>query len=370
MAKCNQKLCQRTKNIGSSGTCSVCDEVIKNVEAKHKKVDEKKTVKRVELDIKHMVEINEKLSKGLKIDYHVVSNLLLSGIINIIEQNKTVEELEQKIKHLEHSDITTKAKLEALENWVLKQDDNIHQLDELLSVMDKNGAVVKESNQIKELARKVSDVETNLRQVRSTTKKINKSEVNDEQVSKSMKCKECNDEFTRNCDLEAHLEGHKREKEFKCEVCGKGFYLNWRLRRHKEVHQTQSNARFCHYFNNSKPCPYEDIGCMFIHSKAGKCKVASCSFSLCQFEHDDKKIEEIETVASEDSELDEDVDEYEGDKLDNSSSVSYGENDCHLCEWKFMCMDDLLEHFRFYHQEYYQESQEGAANYLASQNEC
>ena len=192
MAKCNQKLCQRTKNIGSSGTCSVCDEVIKNVEAKHKKVDEKKTVKRVELDIKHMVEINEKLSKGLTIDYHVVSNLLLSGIINIIEQNKTVEELEQKIKHLEHSDITTKAKLEALENWVLKQDDNIHQLDELLSVMDKNGAVVKESNQIKELARKVSDVETNLRQVRSTTKKINKSEVNDEQVSKSMKCKECN----------------------------------------------------------------------------------------------------------------------------------------------------------------------------------
>ena len=99
MAKCNQKLCKRTKNIGSSGACSVCEEVIKNVEARHKKVDENKTIKRVELDIKHMVEINEKLSKGVKVDSQVVSNLLLSGIINIIEQHKTVEELEQKIKH-------------------------------------------------------------------------------------------------------------------------------------------------------------------------------------------------------------------------------------------------------------------------------
>ena len=60
------------------------------MEAKHKKVNEKKKAKRVELDIKHMVEINEKLSKGVKIDPQVVSNLLLSGIINIIEQQNTV----------------------------------------------------------------------------------------------------------------------------------------------------------------------------------------------------------------------------------------------------------------------------------------
>ena len=320
------------------------------MEAQHKKVDENKTIKRVVLDIKHMVEINEKLSKGVKVDSQVVSNLLLSGIINIIEQHETVEELEKKIKQLEHIDITTNARLESLESWVLEQNNSIHRLDELLSVMDKNGAVVKESKEIKELKGKVNSLEINLKQVRIPTEQKTVSERNDEQVPKSIKCEECNEEFTRNCDLEVHLDGHTREKEFKCEVCGKGFFLQWRLRKHKELHQTQINQRFCHFYNNSKPCPYENIGCMFVHSKSGKCKLASCRFRLCQFEHEDKNENDIETVASEDSEH-----ESEDEHMDDS--VCYGENDCHLCECKFTCLDDLCEHFRCFHQEYYQKTQ-------------
>ena len=108
---------------------------------------------------------------------------------------------------------------------------------------------------------------------------------------------------------------------------------------------------------------------MFVHSKSGKCKLPSCSFRLCQFEHSEEKGNLIETVASEDSEH-EDDEKYEGAVMDDTSSVGYGENDCHLCDMTFMCLEDLCEHFRSCHQEYYQQTQEGAAQYLVNENQC
>ena len=133
MVKCNQKLCSRTKNMNPDGVCNVCADVIKNTNAKHNKVDEKRRFsRRVTIDMKKMVEINEKLSQGVKVDPDVVSNLLLNGIINIIDQNECLDELEQRIKLLEHSDITNKARIESLESWILKQADSINNLDEKL----------------------------------------------------------------------------------------------------------------------------------------------------------------------------------------------------------------------------------------------
>ena len=62
--------------------------------------------------------------------------------------------------------------------------------------MDKNGAVVKESNAIKELKGKVNSSKINLRQVRIPTEKKNESERKDEQVPKSIKCEMKNSEET------------------------------------------------------------------------------------------------------------------------------------------------------------------------------
>ena len=73
-----------------------------------------------------MVEINEKLSQGVKLDPNVVSNLLLNGIINIIVQHEFVEDLEERIKQVEHRYITNSARIESLESWVLKQADSIN----------------------------------------------------------------------------------------------------------------------------------------------------------------------------------------------------------------------------------------------------
>ena len=63
--------------LGNIRSNSVCDDVITNVEARHAKLDKKGISNKVELDLNHMIEIKEKLLKGVIIDSHVVSNLVL-----------------------------------------------------------------------------------------------------------------------------------------------------------------------------------------------------------------------------------------------------------------------------------------------------
>ena len=103
-----------------------------------------------------------------------------------------------------------------------------------------------------------------------------------------VKCKSCEKEFLKNSDLELHLEKeHKIPKTFKCDRCDMDFMLKWRLEKHSSVHQENfGKIRFCHYFNNSKHCPFVKLGCMFKHQDAPQCKFLDrCSKNLCQFKH-------------------------------------------------------------------------------------
>ena len=36
----------------------------------------------------------------------------------------------------------------------------------------------------------------------------------------------------------------------------------------------------CHYYNNTKPCPFDEIGCMFLHEKTVQ-NVDSCQSRAC-----------------------------------------------------------------------------------------
>ena len=65
--------------------------------------------------------------------------------------------------------------------------------------------------------------------------------------------------------------------------------------------------KFCHYFNNSVACPYEAIGCMFQHRKAGKCKAKTCSRHLCQFEHENAVVEDSNAIQEIDDSNQEDL---------------------------------------------------------------
>ena len=98
-------------------------------------------------------------------------------------------------------------------------------------------------------------------------------------------CEVCETPFDETWKLEVHMKIHDKEKENKCDDCGKTFHLRWRLIKHKNVHENR-NARKCHYFNNQQECPFEDIGCMFLHEKSDKCIFGTnCSRNLCQFQH-------------------------------------------------------------------------------------
>ena len=44
--------------------------------------------------------------------------------------------------------------------------------------------------------------------------------------------------------------------------------------------------KYCHFFNNSKVCPYKLYGCKFKHSDSKNCRYGEkCKKTLCQFKH-------------------------------------------------------------------------------------
>ena len=180
--KCKQRLCFRNKNVSQNGNCSVCDGVIENVTSSHKKVDEKKTVKKVVVNMNQMVNMHRKLSNGVNIDPKDVSVLVLGGIINIISQHDELEDLEERIKAIEHNDITNQTRLTSLENWVIKQGEVIEEVKERLSPMDVNDAIVKESKEIEAMQKKIVSLEikasTATKPTESKELKNNKQRVN------------------------------------------------------------------------------------------------------------------------------------------------------------------------------------------------
>ena len=64
-----------------------------------------------------------------------------------------------------------------------------------------------------------------------------------------IKCKSCEACFTKNSDLEKHLEAfHDEKRNYACEQCDKTFVMQWRLNKHLESHAEVTKC--CHYFNN------------------------------------------------------------------------------------------------------------------------
>ena len=101
-----------------------------------------------------MISTHEKLIKGEAIDKDVVSILLLGGVINILGQHDTILEIENKVKSLEVENLTNRSRIESLENWILKQDESIKELEENLQRLDRNGVVIKENSDITNLKKK------------------------------------------------------------------------------------------------------------------------------------------------------------------------------------------------------------------------
>ena len=140
-------------------------------------------------------------------------------------------------------------------------------------------------------------------------------------------CKIRDKNFKLKSDLEKHiLQCHDSVKKFNCDKCGKTFALKWRLQKHQKIH-TENKLQKCHYYNNMKICPFEEIGCMFEHSLSESCKFGKeCNKKLCSFQHMDIHKE----VVSEDKEL----------------------FDCNECEFKGKTATELGHHIDEVHEKW------------------
>lgn len=155
-----------------------------------------------------------------------------------------------------------------------------------------------------------------------------------------IKCKLCENIFERYCDLEVHIKAnHEANRKYECETCGKTFALRWRLRKHLANH-TSLTTKKCHYFNNKKSCPFEEIGCMFEHILSEMCTYGkSCSNKLCSYQHEvnnsanDERSEPVDTQIL--------AEENESELPCDSDSEK---EECDTCDRIFKNNIDLNEH--------------------------
>ena len=109
------------------------------------------------------------------------------------------------------------------------------------------------------------------------------------------KCDVCGDEFEESWKLEKHMTIEHQAENYSCDHCAKSFYMEWRFKRHIAVHDN-SDRRKCHFFNNEKSCPYEEVGCKFKHEYAGNCVLGlKCFRKNCQFQHSNDLFDKLET---------------------------------------------------------------------------
>ena len=81
-----------------------------------------------------------------------------------------------------------------------------------------------------------------------------------------VKCEMSDERFVKRWELECHMKSNHEECEkFECKECKKEFVTKWRLKKHEVIH-TGKVKKQCYYFNNNVICPFDDLGCKFIHS--------------------------------------------------------------------------------------------------------
>ena len=100
-------------------------------------------------------------------------------------------------------------------------------------------------------------------------------------------CEVCDEKFGARWKLEIHLTEHRIDNLFKYDQCNSALFLQSRLRQHMNGHR-KPDRKYCHYFNNSKLCPFEVIGCKFRHENSGACTYENaCRLQKCQYKHED-----------------------------------------------------------------------------------
>ena len=168
------------------------------------------------------------------------------------------------------------------------------------------------------------------------------------------------------------MDEHENGKGFKCNTCEKTFHLKWRLNKHEKNHN-ENGVKHCRYFSHQEPCPYEAIGCKFLHVRSEICSLDECQDLLCPLTHqnvrndeevaNDMEYEDQEPVGGQDGDA-EDVyihESTDGKDDDAEDDFTPNENQCHLCKKQLSSKDELWDHVEKVHEDYFQGMLEYAA---------
>ena len=282
--KSTTKSCQRPKNILANGFCTTCNKA-KKVENPQK---QKTPNNKIEVNVNEIKTIYNKLKMGDVVDQNVVNSVIIGGILGFISQNDANLQLKARVSELESDLKTSKLRIDSLENWMTRNEE-----DKKIIEKDKKKCY-------------------NLIAVLSEQKEapIIQHEASPKSVQQT--CSQCGEVFSKNSDFEIHMEeNHNVDKNFKCDICGKLFVLEWRLKKHRHNHTEKPKK--CKFFLNKEPCPFDLIGCKFVH--------------------DNHQESDIETVEDE---------------------ITLKPNQCHLCMLQLSSKDHLWDHVEIGHVDYFQ----------------
>ena len=220
---------------------------------------------------------NEKIGKAfeeIKNDKDKLDNFWSEKFVALEE--KTEADKIELHEEIEHKKIETEAGLNQ-EQLRLKEllADNKKKIEEVEQRLETQKSFIKT---------KIKPIKCEeCRQICATRAKL-KSHIR-ESHPKHISCNQCESSYTESWQPEKHLKTHNALKDYKCDECGKEFYLKWRLSQHMKTHKCPK-VKHCHYFNNNKVCPYEEVGCKFQHKKSLECRNKNnCKTRLCAFQH-------------------------------------------------------------------------------------
>ena len=135
-------------------------------------------------------------------------------------------------------------------------------------------------------------------------------------------------------------------------MCGKRFQLEWRFKKHQASHDLKTLKK-CHYFNNAKACPFEEIGCMFLHLLSPECIFnRMCRKKMCPYQHNNQdEIDNHESTNtgtvnmtnSRDNQID-NAGEANEEEIHVDSDSESDDLECDMCGKIFANENDLAEH--------------------------
>ena len=113
-------------------------------------------------------------------------------------------------------------------------------------------------------------------------------------------CSFCDEHFEKHSDIEVHLDiAHSKQKDIQCDTCGKRIFLHWRLEKHKTMHTSSSTIKHCRYYLAKKTCPFNELGCKFLHETSQETEIRGESERILNANNSKQKNGEKITEAEE-----------------------------------------------------------------------